>query len=162
MNQYLNEVLDNAKELLKGEMTQISYETWIKPLEISNIVDNQVTLILKDSFKKDHVESRFHDLIVNTFNLILQKNCNLKIISDIDTQDNIQGNPNASSSFPSHNIGSLNPNYTFDNFVVGENNRFAHAAALAVAESPGSGYNPLFIYGGVGLRENTSYACYWK
>ena len=141
-------LLTKAKELLKGEMTQISYSTWIDPLEIDSIKGNHIILISRDTIKKEHIESRYHDLIVNTFNLILQRRCTLSISSDTEIS------PNSSETIPtkmSSINSSLNPKYSFSTFVVGDNNRFAHAASLAVAEAPAAAYNPLFLYGGVGL-----------
>ena len=58
------------------EMSQISHKTWIEPLKIASIVDNNVTLVSEDSFKRDMADTKFHDLIMNTFSIILQKNCN--------------------------------------------------------------------------------------
>jgi len=150
MENKLNEILVEAKELLKGEVSELSYKTWILPLEISQIEDNNVILISDDSFKRDSVEARFKDLLENAFSIILQKKCNISIIlKDLnDTQDK-------NTTFQNININYsqtyLKPDYSFDTFVVGDNNRFAHAAALAVAESPATAYNPLYIYGGVGL-----------
>ncbi len=146
------QILNKAKELLKDEMSQISHKTWIEPLKIASIVDNNVTLISEDSFKRDMADTKFHDLIENTFSIILQKNCTLSIICEneaheIEEKSETQSISNNNQYFST----SLNPKYNFSTFVVGDNNRFAHAASLAVAEAPASAYNPLFLYGGVGL-----------
>lgn len=152
MNSDIEQVLNEAKELLKDEMSQISHKTWIEPLKIASIIDNNVTLVSEDSFKRDMADTKFHDLIMNTFSIILQKNCNLSIICEneipeIEEKSEIKNVSNNTQYFTT----SLNPKYNFSTFVVGDNNRFAHAASLAVAEAPASAYNPLFLYGGVGL-----------
>ena len=148
MESSLNDILEEAKKLLKGELSELSYKTWLLPLEIQGIENNNVILISDDPFKKESVESRFKDLLENAFSIILQKKCTVTIVlnNENDTQDKTSNfsNVNYSKTY-------LNPNYSFDTFVVGDNNRFAHAAALVVAESPGTAYNPLYIYGGVGL-----------
>ena len=150
MQNELNELLTKAKELLKEETTKISYETWIKNLEIQNADNGNIVLVASSSFQKEAIYSRYHDLLTNTFNFITNKDCNVSIISkdEIQSDDSIESdfNSNCGNSNP-----TLNPKYTFDSFVVGNNNRFAHAAALAVAEAPATSYNPLFLYGGVGL-----------
>ena len=140
-------------------MSELSFKTWILPLEISSINDNNIIIIAKDQFKKEAVENRYSDLLVNAFNIILQKNCHLTIVLEDDLQTKEETLWNFSSQ--NYNLNSnysntfLNKNYSFDTFVVGDNNRFANAAALAVADSPATAYNPLFLYGGVGLRKNT-------
>ena len=148
MESSLNDILEEAKNLLKGELSELSYKTWLLPLEIQGIENNNVILISDDPFKKESVESRFKDLLENAFSIILQKKCTVTIVlnNENDTQDKTSNfsNVNYSKTY-------LNPNYSFDTFVVGDNNRFAHAAALVVAESPGTAYNPLYIYGAVGL-----------
>ena len=148
----LNELLTKAKELLKNEVTKISYETWIRDLEIDSFEDGNIVLVASNTFQKESIISRYHDLFKNTFNYITNKNCEISVILKDDVTEEktlatAQPNVNHSSSPNS----TLNPKYTFDSFVVGNNNRFAHAAALAVAEAPATAYNPLFIYGGVGL-----------
>ena len=148
-----NDLLTKAKDLLKDEMTTISYTTWIKSLEIESINDNKIVLVALSKMQKDAIESRLFELVSNTFNFITNKTCEIKIIEK--TEDNLNqpvveektdfaNTENYSNSF-------LNPKYTFDNFVIGNNNKFAQAAACAVADSPATAYNPLFIYGGVGL-----------
>lgn len=147
----LNELLTKAKELLKNEVTKISYETWIRDLDIDSAENDNIVLVANNAFQKESIISRYHDLFKNTFNYITNKNCEISVIlKDEVTEDKnvVLNQPNTNSSYPN---STLNPKYTFDTFVVGNNNRFAHAAALAVAEAPATAYNPLFIYGGVGL-----------
>ena len=153
MNYDIEQVLNEAKELLKDEMSQISHKTWIEPLKIASIVDNNVTLVSEDSFKRDMADTKFHDLIMNTFSVILQKNCTLSIIckDEIPVVEEKKIEVQNVSNNNQYVGTSLNPKYNFSTFVVGDNNRFAHAASLAVAEAPASAYNPLFLYGGVGL-----------
>jgi len=150
MQNELNELLTKAKELLKDETTKISYETWIKNLEIQSAENGNIVLVASSSFQKEAIYSRYRDLLTNTFNFITNRDCNVSIIS----KDEIENDDSMDSSFNSvygNSNPTLNPKYTFDSFVVGNNNRFAHAAALAVAEAPATSYNPLFLYGGVGL-----------
>ena len=146
----LNELLTKAKELLREEMTPIAYSTWIRELDIESADNNTIVLVAIDPFQKESL-SRYLDLIRNTFSYITNRNCEIQIILKDDVAEKdlkaAKQLSNPTTSYPS----TLNPKYTFDSFVVGNNNRFAHAAALSVAEAPATAYNPLFIYGGVGL-----------
>ena len=154
MNSEIEQIWNQAKELLKEEMSQISYKTWIEPLKIASIVDNNIVLVSEDSFKRDMADTKFHDLIMNTFSVILQKDCNISIVckDEVEIQTPVEDiRKNNIQNTGSYFGTALNPKYTFSTFVVGDNNRFAHAASLAVAEAPGTAYNPLFLYGGVGL-----------
>ena len=148
----LNELLTKAKELLKNEVTKISYETWIRDLDIESAENGNIVLIANNAFQKESIISRYHDLFRNTFNYITNKNCEISVVLKDDiTEEEIQVAKQLSNNQASYPNTTLNPKYTFDTFVVGNSNRFAHAAALAVAEAPATAYNPLFIYGGVGL-----------
>lgn len=151
MQNDLDSILNEAKELLKKEITKISYDTWIKILNIDSMQDDNIVLSVDDPFKIDIVKNRYGSLINNTFNYILNKNCTISFVLPSE-QNNFSVKTNESVDLRyGYSNTSLNPKYTFDTFVVGDNNRFAHAAALAVAESPATSYNPLFLYGGVGL-----------
>ena len=148
----LNELLTKAKELLKNETTKIAYETWIRDLDIDSAENGRIVLVANNAFQKESILSRYYDLFKNTFNYITNKNCEISVILKEDmTEEELQVSKQLANTSTSYPNTTLNPKYTFDSFVVGNSNRFAHAAALAVAEAPATAYNPLFIYGGVGL-----------
>ena len=155
MQNELNDLLTKAKELLKDEVTKISYETWIKILEIQSADNGHIVLLTSTEFQKNIIASKYLDLLTNTFNYLTNRECTVSIVSreeleaaSNNTNLNVAANIEAPINYATTN---LNPKYTFSTFVVGNSNRFAHAAALAVAEAPAASYNPLFLYGGVGL-----------
>ena len=152
MQSELEDLLNKAKVLLKDEMTEIAFNTWIKPLEIQSISNDTITFLANSEFQEEAINKRYHDLIVNTFQFLTNKTYNLTVIN-IENNQNYSSKQNTTNSQNNTSIANtnLNPNYTFETYVVGDNNRFASAAALAVAEAPGVSYNPLFLYGGVGL-----------
>ena len=157
MQNELTDLLTKAKELLKEETTRISYETWIKGLEIQSENNGDIVLLTSTEFQKNIVDSKYNDLLTNTFNFLTNKDCTVTIVSreELEKQAKTES-PNTGNNIMveapiNYAITNLNAKYTFDSFVVGNNNKFAHAAALAVAEAPASSYNPLYIYGGVGL-----------
>ena len=143
----INELNTKAKELLKTEVTGISYSTWISNIEIFSVDDTTITIMAQNIVHKDMLESRYLSLLKNTFSFITHKNYDVKIICEEDMPKDEA--PVIPTNTP--NSSNLNQKYTFNSFVVGNNNSFAHAAALAVAEAPATAYNPLFLYGGVGL-----------
>ena len=152
MQNELDELLTKAKAILKEESTIVSYDTWFKNLEIQSAENGNIVLITPDGFNISILESKYGNLLTNVFNYITNRDCHVTVIAkngknDIEamSENNIVEIPNNYAST------NLNSKYTFETFVVGNNNKFAHAAALAVAEAPAASYNPLFIYGGVGL-----------
>ena len=150
-----DELLTKLKELLKEEVSKISYDTWINPLGIQSMTDNHIVFTTVSEYQKDFIENKYRSLVFNTLRYITNKDWTFSVI-DLSKEDD-SGNviKDNNSTIPEAeletNRATLNPKYTFETFVVGNNNRFAHAAALAVGNEPGKSYNPLFLYGGVGL-----------
>ncbi len=147
-----NELLDKAKKILRGEMVEVSYNTWFKNLEIQSIDGNNITFIVDSPFQKNMLETSYKELMLNTFNYLTNLDCNLSYVLRNEEKKSKESEQISSQEISlGYANSSLNPNYTFDTFVVGQTNSFAHAASLAVAEAPSGPYNPLFLYGGVGL-----------
>jgi len=159
MNNDLKSLWEKTLNIIKGEMSEVSFNTWIKSCEPISISSNIIKISVPNSFTQDILEKRYKDLVVNSIEAACSKVYNVEFIvaSDIqeseDKEEKISKIDNKSSSIIVNDemSSTLNPKYTFDSFVIGNSNRFAHAASLAVAESPAKAYNPLFIYGGVGL-----------
>ena len=150
------ELIAKIKELLKPEVTKISYDTWIMPLDIRSIDGNHIVFTANSEFQKDFIENKYKSLIFNTLRYITNKEWTFSVVDlskeeNNDTKEIISNTNNNPSPEVEINKSTLNPKYTFETFVVGNNNRFAHAAALAVGNEPSKSYNPLFLYGGVGL-----------
>lgn len=159
MNNDLKSLWEKTLNIIKGEMSEVSFNTWIKSCEPISISSNIIKISVPNSFTQDILEKRYKDLVVNSIEAACSKVYNVEFLvaSDIqESEDKEEKNSkidNKSSSIIVNDemSSTLNPKYTFDSFVIGNSNRFAHAASLAVAESPAKAYNPLFIYGGVGL-----------
>ena len=146
-------------QLIKGEVASASFETFFKntvPIETNS---NELTLLAPTEFAEDILRTRYLNLIESCLSQLTSNKFEIKIISDsneveqnpLKTSNNNNIINNNSNNNIIRNYPRLNPKYTFDTFVIGNSNRFAHAACVAVAESPARAYNPLFLYGGVGL-----------
>lgn len=152
-----DELLNQAKELLKEEVTQIAYETWFGPMVITDITDTTIVLKASSPYAKEMLETRYADLVLNTFKFITNRDWTISVFAIEEGKNVESGRVIISNSQDTQDTDieisnrTLNPKYTFETFVVGNNNRFAHAAAIAVGDKPGESYNPLFLYGGVGL-----------
>lgn len=145
-----NEILKSMK--IEYDISDISYKTWLLPLKVYSVEDNVLTILVPEQQTGlNYIEKKYADPLKVTIAEIIGTEYTIKFILPNEIP-NIPVKKQPTQLNESVFIQSgINPKYTFDSFVVGENNNFAHAASLAVAESPGEIYNPLFIYGGVGL-----------
>ncbi len=150
MSAQLSEIWQRTMNLLKTELTEISFNTWIKTIEPLSLASNTINLGVPAEFNKGILDSRYSSLIKNAIRQVTSKEYNINIV--IPSQENSKyNNQGENGTNEDQSASILNPKYTFDTFVIGNGNRLAHAASVAVAESPAHTYNPLFIYGGVGL-----------
>ena len=162
----MNGVWQKAADNIRNTLGQVGYETWIGPLTFVGLQNRTATLEAPNRFFRDWVNDRYLELLRQSLSAEAGEAIEIKLTlrSDDDSHGHANGeskmlNGHAVVASPAlakdaENRGphpQLNPRYTFAEFVVGSSNQFAHAAAQAVANQPGEKYNPLFIYGGVGL-----------
>lgn len=151
----MNQVEKNWDKILQAvkeehELTDVSFNTWLKPLTVHSVEGNVLYILVpSEQTALNYINRKFEKPIKVAVAEITGKEYEIRFILEEEAK---KIKPvKILNSQDINEKTNLNPNYTFDTFVVGSNNRFAHAASLAVAESPGEVYNPLFIYGGVGL-----------
>jgi chromosomal replication initiator protein len=155
MDAQIKDIWEKTLNIIKSELTEVSFNTWIKSISPLSMNNDFVKLGVPNQFTKEILEGRYKDLISNSLKVITTKKYSLvfNILSEetaeIDDSFNNRSQDNLAANDDMYTM--LNPKYKFDSFVIGNSNRFAHAACLAVAEAPAKAYNPLFIYGGVGL-----------
>ncbi|HLE53466.1 MAG TPA: chromosomal replication initiator protein DnaA [Anaerolineales bacterium] len=141
---------------LQIEMPKAAYDTWMRDAELIAYEDGTFIIGVHNAYARDWLESRLSTTIVRILTGIMNRSVEVRftVWHAVDTSDAVDSLAVANSltdEMDRLSNQSLNTRYTFDNFVVGASNRLAHAASLAVAENPAQAYNPLFLYGGVGL-----------
>ena len=153
--EHLDELWNKVLTQVEQQISKPSFETWLKSTKLLSYQGSDVIIAAPNSFARDWLENHYVHLIAGILTQLTGKDLYIKFVvqKDQDDKDDIpapviqvKNNDQSESS-----NGMLNPKYTFDTFVIGSGNRFAHAASLAVAEAPAKAYNPFFIYGGVGL-----------
>lgn len=155
-------IWSNFLNSIKNEMTPLSFNTWFKDTELYEYKDGVAKIIVPMGMFKRHLATRYYDLIVNTLSEIIGDNVDIQFFlrEELETEAieteregpvTLFENKEFKEVVERKHKSNLNKNYTFDNFIVGNSNRFAQAAALDVAQNPGNIYNPLFIYGNSGL-----------
>ena len=150
VEQKWNDILQSVKE--EYELTDVSYNTWLKPLDIYAIQDNKVFILVpSEQMGLNYINKKYYLPIKVTIAEMTGIEYDVEFVLPEQAKQIRPVKPKKNTMRESSENSNLNPNYTFDTFIVGSNNRFAHSASLAVAESPGEVYNPLFIYGGAGL-----------
>ena len=155
--QQWDDILLYLKE--EHELSDVSFKTWLQPLKLYSVEGNTVSILTPDANIVSYIRKKYGFFIQIAIEEVTGFSCELEFITENSIKNSERdrsekqlirtGASDVSQS--ALQTANLNPRYTFDTFVVGANNNLAHAAALAVAESPGEVYNPLFIYGGVGL-----------
>lgn len=150
-------ILEKWEEILKTvkeeyNVTDVAFNSWLKPLQVYNIIDSTLYILTThDEILINYTERKFTIPLKVVIAEITGIEYEIKFIRKDQTADVSSYKKEKSPKFLNTKNTNLNPNYIFDTFVVGKNNSFAHAACLAVADSPGEVYNPLYIYGGPGL-----------
>ncbi|HBV83693.1 MAG TPA: chromosomal replication initiator protein DnaA [Lachnospiraceae bacterium] len=157
----INDRWNEIKEIIRDQydLTAISFNSWIKPLQFFKVEDNIVTILIPEEQAPllKYIEKNYYFYFKATISELMNKEYDVVFITEDEAKKyHKAASDDSSKSKKSINnlryeTANLNNKYKFDTFVVGSNNKFAHSAALAVAESPGEAYNPLYIYGGAGL-----------
>ncbi|MET3699781.1 chromosomal replication initiator protein DnaA [Bacillus oleivorans] len=153
----LDDLWDKVLENVKKKISKPSYETWLKSTKAHALKDDTLDVVAPNEFARDWLEGHYSQLVSNILFDLIGERLEVRFIIPQNKQEDdfdvILPSKRAEAADEPADIpqSMLNPKYTFDTFVIGSGNRFAHAASLAVAEAPAKAYNPLFIYGGVGL-----------
>ena len=150
-----NELWQSALAALEHKFSKPIFEMWIKPLRLVSLTGNELLLAVQNNFARDWVENRLTGQILEVLGEIFATEMQLQLVV-VENAEPTAAAASVTAQTPARPAadfrpGNLNSRYTFEEFVIGNSNRFAHAAAQAVAAAPARAYNPLFLYGGVGL-----------
>lgn len=134
-------------------VTPVASKTWIEPLTIQSVTDDTIIFYMIHGARGiEFIQHKYYDIYLSmAIEQVTEKKFNIVFTDIMQPEPAPIPEKKKKASIPNDNMGNLNPRYTFDTFVVGSTNKMAHAVSVAVAESPGSSYNPLFLYGGAGL-----------
>lgn len=147
----INKLWNIFLDKIKTRISKISFDTWFADSKLYKIVDNKAIVVVSMHIQKKNLKENYNELIEEIFTEVSGSNFKFEYLLEEEIEHNIEINTDE-IGVPNNNFETnLISKYNFDNFVVGESNKFAHATALAVAENPGQMYNPLFIYGKSGL-----------
>jgi chromosomal replication initiator protein len=145
----------DACKHLNDILSKDVFEKWIAVIRLKSLEANTLYLSVQNDFYLSWLEENYIPLIQNTLTKVSGEKYEINLSVDASTATQVQPEKKASKtkefSVKKEDLGNLNPHYTFDDFIIGPSNNFAHAAAMAVAQSPSKAYNPLFIYGSTGL-----------
>ncbi|MEK6600312.1 MAG: chromosomal replication initiator protein DnaA [Candidatus Binatota bacterium] len=148
----MDELWEGALKRLRETLGKQNFETWIKPIRVRESDDGEIVLEVPNKFFRDWLVEHFHAAIQETLAELSHRSVRLSVAVNNQLQARGRTEKSVERERPkASRVNNLIPRYNFENFVVGASNQFAHAASLAVANQPGEHYNPLFIYGGVGL-----------
>jgi len=152
----MSKLLEKLKSNISSKISELNYNTWFRPILDANVRDGVFTLVVPNKFVADWINDYYSDLICQEVAGLTGESCRIAYHVDNSSESLSADIHPVESAAPQQPVkkriaDSLNQKYTFDRFVVGNSNQFAHAACKAVADLPGGQYNPLFIYGGVGL-----------
>ncbi|MBE0416333.1 MAG: chromosomal replication initiator protein DnaA [Coriobacteriia bacterium] len=159
----VEQIWSDVLDVIRSELNTPTFKTWFEHTSPVEIVDDYLVVAVQNEFAREWLESRYSGLLKSALLQVLGRKLSVEftvppepkvsaVEADAAVDSDVTPVPDIETHAPPRPAnGEFNPKYTFDSYVIGASNQFAHAAALAVAEAPGRAYNPLFIYGGVGL-----------
>jgi chromosomal replication initiator protein len=157
----LDVLWDKTLKIIKEKVSQQNFETWIRPIRITALEGNHAHMAVPNRFFRDWLIENYLDLLRESMKSVAGVAMEVELMVEVDIRHDAAEGQRGNAPVPEKSTAkkssrtrtntTLNPHYSFDRFVVGASNQFAHAASMAVADQPAKNYNPLFIYGGVGL-----------